>query len=388
MARQPVALHPYAFGGLSRLGLRGLGIKPARTEGVGVANLVLPVVSGTPAKDATLTTDDGMWIGQESLSFTYQWYRADAAIFGSEIVYYDDQPIFTTSEPISGATANTYQLTADDVAFIVWCEVTAHRGSRTGRASSEAVGPITGFATETTALLARFTTSALAARKQAIEDCIVALKAAGVWAKLDTLYLMAAADTQAATRNWIADANNLAAVSTPTFTADRGYTTDGVASYLDFNINPAGGGTKYVQDSASAGFWSRTAGTQVGIDLGAIAGSGLLGRARNGSNQAQARVNDATSSSIGSVTDGSGLFSFVRPSSSVKQAYRNATQIGTDVAVASTVRPASIVLGQFGNANYSARQYAAGFSGSALSAVEVGSLHSALSAYLAVVGAA
>jgi hypothetical protein len=39
-----------------------------------------------------------------------------------------------------------------------------------------------------------------------IDALVGALKASAVWAKLDVLWVLAAADSQAARRNWIADA--------------------------------------------------------------------------------------------------------------------------------------------------------------------------------------
>ncbi|WP_336802535.1 hypothetical protein, partial [Kaistia sp. MMO-174] len=71
---------------------------------------------------------------------------------------------------------------------------------------------------------ARLTNQPTTARKKLYNDLIVSLKTAGVWAKLDALYVLAAADAQAARQNLVANAYNISASGSPVFTADRGYT--------------------------------------------------------------------------------------------------------------------------------------------------------------------
>lgn len=105
---------------------------------------------------------------------------------------------------------------------------------------------------EAAALVARFATQPTDARKRLIDTLIGSLKTAGVWTKFDAFYMLAAADSQAARQNWIADQYNLAAVSGPTFTVDRGYSGDGAASYLATGFNPTTAvGPKFLRDSAS-----------------------------------------------------------------------------------------------------------------------------------------
>lgn len=78
------------------------------------------------------------------------------------------------------------------------------------------------YSPEALALSARFTTPPDTARKTLINNLIVALKAAGVWAKLGAPYLRAAADSQAARQNWLANQFNSTPVASPTFASDRG----------------------------------------------------------------------------------------------------------------------------------------------------------------------
>ena len=113
-----------------------------------------------------------------------------------------------------------------------------------------------------------FTTPPDPTRKALINTLVKSLKAAGVWTKLDALYLFAAADAQAARRNWIQDLYNATAVSSPTFAADRGYTGDGAAAYLDTGFNPSTASSpKLTQNSAHASAWDRTSRAADGTNI-------------------------------------------------------------------------------------------------------------------------
>lgn len=112
---------------------------------------------------------------------------------------------------------------------------------------------------EASALVARFTTPPTNARKLLIDNLVGSLKTAGVWTKLDALYMRAAADSQAARLNWVADQYNSTAFSSPVFTADRGYTPDGSASYVDSGFNPTTAvAPKLALDDGHMGAWHLT----------------------------------------------------------------------------------------------------------------------------------
>ena len=61
------------------------------------------------------------------------------------------------------------------------------------------------YEAEATALFARFSTDPGTTRKDAINTCIASLKTAGVWSKLDCLYVFAAHNETDAKLNWIQD---------------------------------------------------------------------------------------------------------------------------------------------------------------------------------------
>jgi hypothetical protein len=112
------------------------------------------------------------------------------------------------------------------------------------------------YSAEAQAIFAAFTTPPSDPRKALIDAAVVALKAAGVWTKLDALYAFAAADSQAALINWKAPGTfNGTLVNAPTFTADSGF-LGASTKYIDTSFNPTTAPSpKFVQNSASAFVW-------------------------------------------------------------------------------------------------------------------------------------
>lgn len=103
------------------------GTTPADADTVGPVigipdNTVLPLVTGTPTVGELLSVSDGTWTGGGTIVYTYQWTADDV--------------------DISGATNNTYTLTAAEVDAIVACDVTATNEAGATDAESSSVGPI------------------------------------------------------------------------------------------------------------------------------------------------------------------------------------------------------------------------------------------------------
>lgn len=247
-------------------------------------------------------------------------------------------------------------------------------------------GPVGGvsYEPETLALVARFTTPPTTQRKGEINSLIAALKTAGVWVKLDILYLLAAADAQAAQRNWIADANNLTEVSAPTFTTDRGYTGNGTSSYLDTGHTPGSG--HYALNDAHVSLWSLTAAQTATT----VVANGSTVRAsivpRNASDLLSYRLNDTTSGTVANAS-GLGFFATNRAASGTKRAYKTGSLLGTN-AIASTALPAASfrILGE--GTNFSSYQAASMSAGSNLTDAENLAFYNALHTYMQAVGAA
>ena len=245
---------------------------------------------------------------------------------------------------------------------------------------------------EARAVAAAFTTPPTAARMYLINELVTGAIQSGAWALLDFLHVYAAADTQAALINWKAPGTyNGTLVNAPAFVADRGYTGDGATSYIDTNYQPTGVSRNYQQNSASFGFWSRTAMGLVGNDMGARAGVFVMfAISRNIGDFANGRVNEAVSQNFGTVTDGSGFFAFDRPNSSVMRGYRNGSILsGGDVAQASSGLPGAgnLWVGAANGGTFSTRQFAASFVGASLTATQHAEFYTAMQKYMTGVGA-
>ena len=240
-------------------------------------------------------------------------------------------------------------------------------------------------------LVARFTTPAADARKALIDDLVGSLKTAGVWAKLDALYMFAAANSQAALLNWVQDLYNATAVSSPTFTADRGFSGNASSSYVDSGFNPSTAvGANFLQNSAFFGAWSRTAGTQGGSAAGYFDGTkGVTLQPRDASNNTVGRINQASSSAaLATTPDGSGLFGLARSASNALRLARNGVSLAALTTASSALANGTLRFGNFGTAVFSGIQFAAGLIGGNLTVAEELDAFNAINSYMTAVGAA
>lgn len=257
-----------------------------------------------------------------------------------------------------------------------------------GAAESPAVGAAPARHAATTALLARMTTSPSSARCDLIDQLIVALVAAGVWAKLDVLHVIAAHDAQAALLNWKGDSANLTVGGgAPVFVADRGYFTDGVDDYLDWNWAPANG-VNYTQNGASIGAWLRSGGQRANAPVGSGTAAVVLLSPRNATDKTAIRLNQsATSTSTTGNSDGYGLVAADRAASNSVQIYRQGLAVDTafTTASASSSNTVRINSGRT-NSTFVEQQFCAQWAGGHLTAAEHLDLYIALSAYLTAVG--
>ncbi len=90
-----------------------------------------------------------------------------------------------------------------------------------------------------------------------VGNLIASLKTAGVWEKLDRLWLLAAENATSAAYDLVG-LNQITLVNAPTFTIDRGYAGNGTTSYIDTNFDPNNGVNKYLLNDAHYGFYNRT----------------------------------------------------------------------------------------------------------------------------------
>ena len=112
--------------------------------------------------------------------------------------------------------------------------------------------------------------TAPSAAQQTLQNTLVTdLKTAGVWDKLDVFYVFATdGDSDYATLNWKAPSSHqVTKVSSPTFTANEGFTGNASSAYLDTNYNPTNDATNYALNAASFGFFISDLGTFTGTSI-------------------------------------------------------------------------------------------------------------------------
>lgn len=241
-----------------------------------------------------------------------------------------------------------------------------------------------GYEAEATALFARFGTDPGTSRKDAINTCIASLKSAGVWSKLDCLYVFAAHTRTDSKLNWITNDDNITEVGALSFTTDRGFisTTTDTGTYLEGtrNLNTL---TQYQQNSAHISVWCTSV-------LGADAASALSVPSSPvnifpmfSDNNIYTRVNDNPESGGFATGTPSGHTLGNRSSSTAREGYRNASSIGTYGSVSSTTVPAAKIRYSIGN---QAVTLNAATVGGSLNSTEVTSLYNALNTLKSAIG--
>ena len=234
-----------------------------------------------------------------------------------------------------------------------------------------------------------------AARKTVYSTLIDGLVSDGVWAKLDVLCMLAAANSATALTNLKSASFNPTAVAAPTFTADRGFTGNGTSSYLNSNFNPATAGGQYTLNSATLGSYIRST-NAAGANVALIA-------CFDGSNFAQfsgtaaalfgsvCLINNATASSD-LASRAAGLFIVSRSASNLTKVYVNGVASSmSDPAAASVAVPNAnlfVSARNFGGGDlFSPLQCAAYVIGSGLNDAQALALTTRIDDYMTAVGA-
>lgn len=248
-----------------------------------------------------------------------------------------------------------------------------------GRANAQAGSALE---PETTALLARMSVQPTTTRTGQINALVKALKTAGVWAKLDCLYLLAAHDAQAARLNWKSSNYDLTLINSPVFTLDRGYQGDGTTSRLGSGFNPVTAGGLFSLNNASLFHWSLTA-AGGGTDIG-NSNSRAGQRAAGGMSLSP----NAGATAIGS-PNYPGLFGWSRTSSGSYFPILKGAAGGAGAVASTSVTSSELGVCGLGDvASFGLNQNAAaGWGASLSSSSDVPALTTALQTYLQGVGA-
>lgn len=204
----------------------------------------------------------------------------------------------------------------------------------------------------------------------------------GVWAKLDTFWVMANGDSPNCHLNWINPAlYTLTPINAPTFTAWEGYAGDGATEYIDTGYNPTDDGTNYTLNSASFGYYARTvgAGAMMGVHNSRSAVATL--------NTGNHKVNDITWGDPVPGAPAAGLHIYTRTSAANRDVFINKTKYSS--AVASSILPLTgphfTILAYNNNGViqlHTAEQCSMAFAGGALTQADADNLTDRFEAYM------
>lgn len=173
-----------------------------------------------------------------------------------------------------------------------------------------------------------------------VDKLIFTLKGAGVWTKLDRLWLYAAENSQSAGRDIKAAAAFASVNGSPTFTTNRGYTGTNASTtvFIDSGFNPSTAGGQYTQNLAHISAWivdnaasSGVGGFAIGLQDIATTVSNIIPKFTDGNSYY--RCNDAAPGSAGVANATSNAF-FVasRTTNTQKDGYKNSADAGEGTA--------------------------------------------------------
>lgn len=329
----------------------------------------------------TATDGSGLWIAVRSGATTNVLYRNGAS--------------FDTSSTASVAPANQeIMLLKHDTEFYTGIVTFAFIGSALD--ATDAANLNTLLNTYLAAVVAATCTQALAYLSAIVTQspnyvaaytiAICGLVTDGVFAKLDCGWLFKAHEAATALLSITLSANCVTSSSGATFTADVGYAGNGSTTYVDTGFNPSSATTpKYVQNDGSIFVRSSSSGQSAGGAFGYVGGSGSAAfiYPRYTDDNFYGSVNSLTGlAGVASITDGSGLFTAVRTSSTNLILYRNTTASGNIVDNSAAVGNSTFAFFR-DLAHFWAGTLTAGGLGSQLSATDVGNLNSRINTFLA-----
>ena len=238
------------------------------------------------------------------------------------------------------------------------------------------------------ALFAAMTTSPTDARKIAINNFILALKAGNVWDILDALYVLIAANAQASLINWKNPSLNATNVNAMVFTADNGYASS-TTKYLNSNFSPSIDGVNYVLNDASVGIClsSSTGSPYITGTLSVLGNRAYLKLDNAGApaDQAMNGVNITPLNAFGITT---GMFHNQRNNNTTIEQFANGVSVGTTTSNSNSLCPLAFFIGGLNNIGsftngLAGQQITMWYAGGKLTAPQALALYTAYQAYLA-----
>src|SRR5215831_16390406 len=244
-----------------------------------------------------------------------------------------------------------------------------------------------------TAVLANGGTVSLL-RETVVDNLIVGLKAAGIWTKLDRLWLTAAENEPSALTDLVG--LTLATKNgSPPFAVDDGYTgqdTSTPTNYIDSNFNPVTQGVNFANNNCHYSAWSTTnvVVTSGGCLVGNHFFTALFVTLFGGGNNVQGGIQDNTSPGvIGTTTDRTGLWLGNRDSSTTTQFYHNGSSFATPNVTSTGFVSQNFFLMAYNSSglasNGSPQQHAMFSMGASLTAAQEASFYNLVRNYMTVI---
>lgn len=165
------------------------------------------------------------------------------------------------------------------------------------------------------------------------EALVYSLDTAGLWDRIDVLYVFAAHNYSDALLNWKNPGTynaTLTSFDSGDFTQWEGYDGDGTG-YISINWNPTADGVNFTINDASVGFYKRDTGTEGVTNY--LFGDFGTGEARVGIGTGPTSIQWTLSTydpSTKSITAANGFFVITRTASNATAAYEDGSLVGTD----------------------------------------------------------
>jgi hypothetical protein len=214
------------------------------------------------------------------------------------------------------------------------------------------------------------------------------LVADGIWAKTDVMYVLATADATTAGLNLKSTSYTLSEVSSPAFTADQGYASNGTTSYVDTTWNTSTNSVQFTRDSAYIAIRNNTSATSDATYQSAGT-SGTHIAPRSATASCYARVNGSNAGI--SNTQRKGFYIASRTTSTLTTVYKAGSSIGTTSAASAAIvsRPVFICCYNVAGTptNFSVDQISFVAFGAGLDATEAANFNTRVEAYMTAVGA-
>lgn len=249
---------------------------------------------------------------------------------------------------------------------------------------------------DATAFINRLSGTYSQSEQDEIHAAFIALKANGIWAVGDAIWLWASDNSTDANLNFKGTDYTSIPVNM-TFIARQGFTGNGSTSYIDSGFNPNAAGGNYSLNSGSVGAYLRINQQEESLAYGARSTSGgdtrtfLYPRRPSPANETLSLLNARTSTISNTVTDSRGLFLTSRTASNLTTSYREAGSLGASTEPPRGLVAEEIYFGGYNNVgglNFSSsNQFAFGFIGGGLSSAQVTALNTIVNDLLTAFGA-